>query len=1246
MSQGIYDDINPNTTSGNELATLLNEFKDAVASGFSGTTRPVNLQANGYWIDTTLTPNFHEMKFYDGTQDILLFTLNLSTGVASVGSSDELLSILKESNDALPPILKFVKKRTGLGQTLTNDEIGRINFSGTDSGGNETPQAYIKSVTTDDTNPTALGSYLSFELADDNTGSITETMRLTNSSVGINETNPDVTLHVKGDGIKNERASADTVSAKIQLEKKRLANNGQVLSGDKIGEIEHQSTDQNGTVFEAASIESEATENHTDTARGTRINFATIDNGDTTSSVKMRIGDNVTVIGELAADSLNIGTLSSDDITATDATDTTDSPTLFLEKQRATGNGQVLTNDGIGKVEFQSTDINGDTFEAASIEAFATENQTASARGNKIQIKTIAQGGTGFATRLEIDETVTVPGDLTVQGDLTVDGTTTTVNTATLDVTDANITVNNTGDQATANANVSGLTVEMSDATDARIGYDSSLTSKFKLGEVGSEVEIADVSSAQSISNKAIIDPSRLDVKKDTEANLTTYASTADDGQLCFATDTQQMYQVIDNALAQVGGGGGIGGIDIIDVETFEETAAADLSSGNSAFYDAGGSLAGSLADNEVTPISGDRSIQYTQAIGSEDDWVEMKLFTIQEREQGKLAKFSVYGKYDGIDGDIVLRLKDSSGNIISGSSPIIKNTGKVDKYEVLAFIPDNATTVSFGFQVVNENNGQIFEFDDVEGTLNVLTQEALQEENNFSAIITNNGTAAIQSQGGTNNSQQNAIASVTRSGLGRVDIVFTSNFFSVIPKIDVSIERTIDQNFGYGIESLTTSGCTIVTSRATSFVDMDFHIGIQRQGSDYNGLNSNVITPARSNMLDYTEYTPTIQGCASVSNVNIFYKQIGDAYHILGSFTPTTLQAVEAQVSLPNGKAVKSGLNLTVCGTGSTAASTADVRTMITGGDTFLNFANTSNAPQNGTPVFGLSGFTFSFEAMVPIEGLSSEAQFLAALPKLDVATTTEKILSADVTSDGDIAGLQFDNLTVGNTYYLSGTIESNDTTAGRKHIVEAWSGATKTGELYGRIHQNEASNTQTISGAVSLIIPAKSTSLYINVTDNDLIRGNGTKEETFLQLTDITSEFIKKAPKNRYGEKILSADVNSNQDVSDLQFNNLEIGKQYEITGLVRIQSTSGAGQLLAYSGASQAGTFYGSVAINSNSDTPTSDIGTNPSLKFTAQSTTLYLNYNTNSNEILRGNGTKEETFLQLEERRDLELTTNFD
>lgn len=105
-----------------------------------------------------------------------------------------------------------------------------------------------------------------------------------------------------------------------------------------------------------------------------------------------------------------------------------------------------------------------------------------------------------------IDDSDNMSGvnDLTIDGNLTVNGTTTTVNTSTLEVTDANIVVNDGGNQASADTQDAGITVEMSDATDAAIGYDSTATSRFKIGEIGSLVEIADISSAQTFTNKTM----------------------------------------------------------------------------------------------------------------------------------------------------------------------------------------------------------------------------------------------------------------------------------------------------------------------------------------------------------------------------------------------------------------------------------------------------------------------------------------------------------------------------------------------------------------------------------------------------------------------------------------------------------------------------------------------------------------------------------------------------------------------
>lgn len=68
--------------------------------------------------------------------------------------------------------------------------------------------------------------------------------------------------------------------------------------------------------------------------------------------------------------------------------------------------------------------------------------------------------------------------------------------------------------------------------------------------------EVVGTSEAQELSNKEIKDPTRLDVKKDLLADLETYALTASDGQIVFATDEQEMFQVINGELQPIGGGG------------------------------------------------------------------------------------------------------------------------------------------------------------------------------------------------------------------------------------------------------------------------------------------------------------------------------------------------------------------------------------------------------------------------------------------------------------------------------------------------------------------------------------------------------------------------------------------------------------------------------------------------------------------------------------------------------------------
>lgn len=95
----------------------------------------------------------------------------------------------------------------------------------------------------------------------------------------------------------------------------------------------------------------------------------------------------------------------------------------------------------------------------------------------------------------------TFDNNVIITGDLTVNGTTTTINTTNLEVTDQNILINDNGNDATAEG--AGLTVERT-GTNGSLAYEDALASKWKAGALGSEVELANVSSAQTLTNKTI----------------------------------------------------------------------------------------------------------------------------------------------------------------------------------------------------------------------------------------------------------------------------------------------------------------------------------------------------------------------------------------------------------------------------------------------------------------------------------------------------------------------------------------------------------------------------------------------------------------------------------------------------------------------------------------------------------------------------------------------------------------------
>lgn len=120
----------------------------------------------------------------------------------------------------------------------------------------------------------------------------------------------------------------------------------------------------------------------------------------------------------------------------------------------------------------------------------------------------------------------------------------------------------NEGDITTNSGALSDHLVDAVDAHDASAisnvpsGNLAATDIQSAVNELQSDIDTRALADSGTISNATITTPAQLDVKQDTEANLVTYASTATDGQIVFATDSQKMFQVIGNSLEPIGGGG------------------------------------------------------------------------------------------------------------------------------------------------------------------------------------------------------------------------------------------------------------------------------------------------------------------------------------------------------------------------------------------------------------------------------------------------------------------------------------------------------------------------------------------------------------------------------------------------------------------------------------------------------------------------------------------------------------------
>jgi len=343
-------------------------------------------------------------------------------------------------------------------------------------------------------------------------------------------------------------------------------------------------------------------------------------------------------------------------------------------------------------------------------------------------------------------------------------------------------------------------------------------------GVVGSVVGTSD---SQTLTNKTISGasiqaPIRSDVKQDTKANLTTYALTATNGQLVFATDTKEMFQVVDTLLEAVGGGAGIGGVDILFSQTFEEAAITD-------FTQTGLSLSAS------SPIHGAISALMThQAVANQSF---KQVVAVDEKFRGQAMLLELNVKSTASAGNVTLNVYDetNAANIVASEQLTLSSaTGGIKDF-VAFTIPAACLSLSYTITALPEAGSPVTRIDDIICQLNnaALLETSVTVPravlNQYSALF-DGATAAKLSE-----SLTGWITSTTDNGTGDLLINYSGLGLASIPVIQATVEWSGGVKFA-GVVNVTTTTARITSSTvAGTLTDpVKYNVTLNKQGLDF----------------------------------------------------------------------------------------------------------------------------------------------------------------------------------------------------------------------------------------------------------------------------------------------------------------------------------------------------------------------------------------------------------------------------
>lgn len=218
---------------------------------------------------------------------------------------------------------------------------------------------------------------------------------------------------------------------------------------------------------------------------------------------------------------------------------------------------------------------------------------------------------------------------------------------------------------------------------------------------------VVGTTSTQTLTNKTITGasiqtPTRSDVKQDTKANLITYASTASNGQIVFATDEEKMFQVLDNALVELGAGGGVGSVDIMFADQFDETTIAS--------YSVTGTV--DITETAAEVLQGTKTLKITHTGGATAE----RTVPVDIKFRGKNVTLSLDLASTATSGNLTLSVDDETNtvNLVNTESIQPQESGETSvKRSVSFIIPSDCEELKYSFNAVSES-GAISRVDNI----------------------------------------------------------------------------------------------------------------------------------------------------------------------------------------------------------------------------------------------------------------------------------------------------------------------------------------------------------------------------------------------------------------------------------------------------------------------------------------------------------------------------------------------------